>query len=161
MKNIILVRHAKSSWENSLPDMDRPLNNRGFNDAAWVANSINNKLPVPQLILSSPANRAKTTASIFIKNLNWQHIPYYLNDALYDFSGERVVSVIKECSNAVNSVFVFGHNHAMTAIANTFGSLHFNNVPTCGLVHIRVAVDKWKDFTAGETIFKVFPKDLK
>ena len=86
MKRLIVVRHAKSSWEFNVPDHERPLNLRGENDAKVVSKQLVGKIN-PELILSSDAIRAKTTAKIFVSNLNINPKNISLNHELYDFSG--------------------------------------------------------------------------
>jgi len=161
MKNLILIRHAKSSWVHQVSDFERPLKKRGLEDSKLVSNYVKDKIFKPDLVLSSDAKRARSTAEIFMNNLNFQDIDFQLNNQLYDFSGNDLVQVIKETNDSILNLMIFGHNHAITAFANTFGSKYFDNVPTCGLVHIRFNIESWKDLNQGETMFSVFPKDLK
>ncbi len=161
MKRLYLVRHAKSSWEYDLTDHKRPLNNRGFKDAHLVSTHLKGTIPLPDLVLSSDAMRALTTANIFISNLGLNEDDIVLNHDLYDFSGLNLTKVIKECDNAVNTLMVFGHNHAMTYFVNTYGNKPIGNVPTSGFTHIEMDIDSWKDLEKGVTIQTVFPRDLK
>jgi len=161
MKELILIRHAKSSWEHQVTDFERPLKGRGIKDARMISNHIRNKIIKPDLILSSDANRAKSTAKIFLDILDFNDTLFHLNHNLYDFSIGKLIQEIKNCDDSVDSLMLFGHNHAITAFACTFGSRYFDNVPTCGLVHIRFNINSWKDLNQGETLYTVFPKDLK
>ncbi len=161
MKNIIIVRHAKSSWEFNLTDHERPLNDRGFRDADLVSKHLITDGLHPDLILSSDANRAKTTASIFIKNLNFESIKTKLVHDLYDFTGGNLLEVIKNCDDSVQNLMIFGHNHAITGFVNTYGDIFVNNVPTCGVVIIECDVSKWKNLVKGKTTKTLFPKHLK
>lgn len=159
-KRIIIVRHAKSSWEYDVSDHERPLNDRGVQDAHSVSRFIKDDLH-PDLIISSDANRAKSTASIFIANLNMDTNEVHLNHNLYDFSGENLIKVIKSCDAKHNELMIFGHNHALTFFVNTFGNLYIDNVPTCGVVIIEFDISNWNDLKKGKTIRTVFPRDLK
>lgn len=159
-KKIILIRHAKSSWETNVTDHERPLNDRGVRDAHLVSNFIKNELH-PDLVISSDANRAKSTASIFIANLNIATNKVRLNTDLYDFSGENLIKVIKSCDDSHHEIMIFGHNHALTFFVNKFGNIYVDNVPTCGVVIIEFDIDAWTDLKKGKTIRTVFPKDLK
>ena len=161
MKNLYLVRHAKSSWEYDLSDHERPLNNRGYKDANLVSNHLKGNLKLPDLVISSDAVRAKTTARIFIDNLGIQDSIFSLNHDLYDFSGLQLTEVIKDCHDSIDTLMVFGHNHAMTYFVNTFGNKPIGNVPTSGFTHIELDIDSWSDLKKGSTEQTVFPKELK
>ena len=78
-----------------------------------------------------------------------------------DCGGSGLVVTIKSCDDEVNTLLVFGHNHAITAVSNTYGSKLFENVPTSGVVVIQFDTNSWKTISEGTTILKVFPKDLK
>jgi len=161
MKKLKIIRHAKSSWKYQVIDFERPLKDRGIADAFLVATSAKSKFFKPDLILSSDAIRAKSTAEIFIKNLGFNSIDFKLNNKLYDFSGEDLIEVIKKCDANVDHVMIFGHNYAITSFVNTYGSVVYDNVPTSGLVSIEFKMDDWKNLAPGKTILKIFPKDLK
>ena len=161
MKKLILVRHAKSSWENNLSDHDRPLNDRGIADAILVSNHIKESDFSADLVLSSDAVRAKTTAKIFVENLQIEASIFHLENDLYDFSGSQLLHLIKNCDNSINTLMIFGHNHAVTAFVNTFGDIPIDNVPTCGVVSIVFDIDNWENIAKGETVSTLFPRDLK
>jgi phosphohistidine phosphatase len=160
MKKIILVRHAKSSWEHNVSDHDRPLNEKGFDDAHMVSCEIYGKIN-PDLILSSDAVRAKTTAKIFLSNLNISENKLVLNHQLYDFSGYNLLEVIKNCDNSINEILIFSHNNAITNFVNSYGNLYIDNVPTCGVTIIEFYINHWKELKKGRTIETIFPRDLK
>jgi phosphohistidine phosphatase len=161
MKNLTIIRHAKSSWEYQVTDFERPLKNRGIKDAQLISNYVKNKILIPDLILCSDSKRTRSTAQIFIKNLDLKNIDMKFDNDLYVFSLRNLLQKIKNCDDSVNNLMLFGHNHAITDFTNTFGSIHFDNVPTCGLIQIRFNIDYWKNLNKGETIFSIFPKDLK
>ena len=161
MKNLYLVRHAKSSWAHDVTDHERPLKKRGFNDAHLVSNHLKNRIKKPDMVISSDAMRAKTTANIFASNLGIREDEIQLNHELYDFSGFKLTDVIKNCNNSIETLMVFGHNYAMTSFVNKFGNKFIDNVPTSGFTHIRFEIEDWQDLTTGITILTVFPKELK
>lgn len=161
MKTLYLVRHAKSSWEHDVTDHQRPLNERGYNDADLVSKHIKALIEMPDLVMSSDAVRAKTTASIFIDNLGLNEDDIELNHQLYDFSGSDLMDVISNCDDTINTLMVFGHNHAMTAFVNTFGNKPIGNVPTAGFTAIELDIHSWNDLRPGKTLHMVFPKHLK
>ncbi|MBT8309462.1 MAG: phosphoglycerate mutase [Flavobacteriaceae bacterium] len=161
MKTLYLVRHAKSSWEFDVIDHERPLNKRGFKDAKLVSKHLKDKLKLPDLVMSSDAMRAKTTAYIFMKNLGMDEDEVVLNHQLYDFSGRNLTKTISDCDDDVNTLMVFGHNHAMTSFVNAYGDKPTGNVATSGFTHIEFDIDSWKDLKPGKTKISLYPKQLK
>ncbi|MDA9070232.1 histidine phosphatase family protein [Arenitalea sp.] len=161
MKKLVLVRHAKSSWEHDVTDHQRPLKKRGFKDADMVSNSFKKISLTADFLISSDAIRAKTTAEIFISNLNMDESIVRFTHDLYDFSGKSLLRVIKSCDDIINTLMVFGHNHALTDFVNTYGDKYIDNVPTSGLVIIEFDIDNWKDLKPGKTCYTLFPRDLK
>ncbi|WP_406683659.1 histidine phosphatase family protein [Seonamhaeicola sp. MEBiC1930] len=160
MKKLILVRHAKSSWEYDVIDHERPLKKRGINDANIVSKNLKTKNFEFDKVLSSDALRAKATANIFKVGLSFKN-EIELNHKLYDFSGRDMLEVIKSCDNNVETLLVFGHNHAITDFANTYGNYYIDNVPTSGVVVIEFEIDNWGILCRGNTICKLFPRDYR
>ena len=161
MKTIILVRHAKSSWENNLSDRQRPLKNRGLNDAKKVSDAFSKLEYLPETYFSSPAKRALETSEIFLETLKIDPSKLTIVEDLYDFDGNNVLKFIKSLNNATKSVMIFGHNHAFTSISNIFGDVYLDNLPTSGLVKINFEIDNWEDLKKGTTEFIIIPKELK
>lgn len=161
MKNLILIRHAKSSWEAPLKDIDRPLDKRGINDAHLVAINCLKFLPKSFLIWSSTAKRASETSIIFAQNILYplENITY--KDELYTFDANNLEKIIKSCNNNYDNVILFGHNEAITNFVNKFGDIFIENVPTSGFVSLKFDSDNWQNISKGKTIKTIFPKDLK
>ncbi|MGB5419549.1 SixA phosphatase family protein [Algibacter sp.] len=160
MKKLILVRHAKSSWEYDVTDHERPLKSRGYKDADIVSKALKGRLK-PDLVISSDAARTKETSDIFVSNLNINTDIVTYNHDLYDFSGANLLQVIKSCDNIINTLMIFGHNHALTAFVNTYGDTYIDNVPTSGVVIIEFDINQWHDLKPGKTLTTLFPRDLK
>lgn len=161
MKTLVLVRHAKSSWEHNLTDLDRPLSERGFSDAEMLSHYFKNYNFHPNYVFSSPANRALTTCNIFMEALNLSKKMLSVDHQLYDFGGQQVSQFIKSLDDNYQNVMIFGHNHAFTAISNIFGNKFIDNVPTCGLVMIEFDTVFWKTIDKGHTKLTLFPKELR
>ncbi len=161
MKEIILIRHGKSSWEHDVTDRERPLKTRGINDIKLVANHFFNNNSVPEIIFSSPARRALSTCEIFMNTLNIAKEEVVVVEELYDFDGRNVIDYIKNLSNEYNEVMIFGHNHAFTSISNIFGDTFIDNLPTSGLVKLKFDINDWNDLKKGITEFIIIPKELK
>ncbi len=161
MRTIVLMRHGKSSWEYDVTDRERPLNQRGKNDAKLVANHFMKQNVVPTIIFSSPAKRALNTCKIFIKAFNLSETSIRVEENLYDFGGESVVNFIKNLPDSCSDIMIFGHNHAFTSITNIFGSIFIDNLPTSGLVKINFEVESWREIKSGQTELILIPKELK
>jgi len=161
MKKLIFVRHAKSSWKHGVSDIYRPLKKKGVIDSALVSEEFLNYGFTPEIVFSSSAKRALETCEMFIKNLKMDKDIIRIEDKLYDFNGMNVISFIKSIDNNYNTVMIFGHNHALTSIVNTYGTTYIENLPTSGLVAIKLNIDNWIDLRRGETLLTIFPRDLK
>lgn len=161
MRQLVLIRHAKSSWEHDVTDVLRPLKKRGLRDAALVSRAFKNSSFNPDIIFSSPANRALTTCKIFVKDLNLDENKIKIVEDLYDFGGQNVMNFITNIDDSYKKVMIFGHNHAFTSICNIFGDQFIDNLPTSGLVVINFDVTSWQKVKKGITKLTIFPRDLK
>ena len=164
MKNtkiLILIRHSKSSWNENVSDISRSLKKRGINDAHLVSRYLKGRALSPDSIICSPSKRTQETAKIFIENLDLTAVDFKIVNNLYDFAGEEALDVIKSCDDTVNSLMVFGHNNALTTIANTYGNEYIDNITTSGFVEIHFDTSTWKNIDVGTTKKIVFPKHLK
>lgn len=147
MKTVYFIRHAKSSWADlGLSDHDRPLNKRGKHDAPHMASLIVEKGAIADLIISSSARRARSTARHFRKALGLEKDQMLLDRRLYHAGIETILTVIQELPAEFASVFVFGHNPGFTHIANLFSYRPIENVPTCGIVKVEADITSWLEF---------------
>ena|SRR3970040_1937132 len=161
MKNLILIRHAKSSWEAPLKDIDRPLEQRGIKDAHLVAANCLNYVPPIFVMWSSTAKRASETALIFAQNILYPVESIIFKEELYTFDENQLEKVIKSCSNIFENVILFGHNEAITNFVNKFGDIFVDNVPTSGFVSLEFETDNWEKISKGKTKKIIFPKKIK
>ncbi len=146
MKTVYFIRHAKSSWdEPSLRDIDRPLSSRGLRDAPFMANMLKSKSVKPDLIISSPANRALTTAKFFAKELGIDADSIEVKRNIYEAYPEDVINVIRNANDAVSVILIFGHNPTFTSLANRFTEDYIPNIPTCGIVKIEADIKSWSE----------------
>jgi len=162
MKNLFLIRHAKSSWENlNLKDFDRPLNERGHRDAKDMANRLKNKNITFDKILSSPANRAQTTAKYFLNILEIEEKKFELAADIYDAYESDILKLVQNTSSSINNLAVFGHNPTFTILTNKFADNYIMNVPTCGIVSVSFETEVWADFFEAprKLLFFDFPKN--
>ncbi len=162
MKNLIFVRHGKSSWDFDVNDQDRPLKLRGIRDGQRVANVFKTLAGLkPDRIFTSPANRAVHTCMIICRNLDYPMENVQITRALYDFSGESLIQFVKSLDDSLRTVAIFGHNYAFTNVVNQWGNRRLDNVPTSGLVHIKFPVDQWASISQGSTEQVIFPKEIR
>lgn len=161
MKNVLFMRHGKSSWELNVGDQDRPLSQRGITDAHLVGGELAKEKIWPDIVFSSPANRALHTAMICLRNLKYPLAKIQISNELYDFSGNQVLDFIQKTDDSLDTIMIFGHNHAFTYLVNSLGDSYIENVPTSGYVHIQFKQDSWGEISQGKTNKTVFPKHLK
>ncbi|HRG02482.1 MAG TPA: histidine phosphatase family protein [Bacteroidia bacterium] len=161
MKNLIVIRHAKSSWDAPLKDIDRPLDNRGIKDAHRIALRAVKHLPKTFLMFSSTAKRASETAIIFAQNFLYPIENIVFKEELYTFDENNLERIVKSLNNKYDNVILFGHNEAITNFVNKFGNIFIENVPTSGFVSLKFDSDNWQFIDRGRTIKTLFPKDLK
>lgn len=158
MKNLILVRHAKSSWDLPLSDIDRPISQKGLNDAFLISDIFKNYLPNRFLVWSSCARRAKETSLIFSQNLLFSQENIIFKKELYTFDEHQLFQQIKTCQNQVENLIVFCHNDAITTFVNKHSDDFIKNVPTSGLVVIEFNEEQWCNINRGKLKLKLFPK---
>lgn len=161
MLQLILIRHAKSSWETIVEDKARPLSNRGIQAAHAVSDAFKAFLPDRFIIWSSPAKRAFETAVIFCQNLNVSYETIIKKEALYTFELIPLEENIKKCENKHQNLILFGHNDAITNFVNKFGDLSIENVPTSGVVIMEFDQECWTDIANGRVVKQIYPRDLK
>lgn len=161
MKTLYIVRHAKSSWEEDVEDHQRPLNERGKLDCILMSNYIASGFKAPDLILTSSAIRALTTAQQFKKAFNLPDAHFKADDFLYDFSGDHFLKTIEKIPNHIDILMIFGHNYGFTHLVNKMGNKFIDNLPTCGFVQITFETKTWSNLSKGKTIATLFPKDLR
>lgn len=161
MKRLILIRHAKSSWDAPLNDCDRPLDNRGIKDAHLVASHSIKHLPKTFMVYSSIAKRASETAVIFAQNISFPIENIEFKNEIYTFESKKLERVVNSFNDKNDNIILFGHNEAITNFVNKFGDILIENVPTSGFVSMQFDTDSWQNLTGGKTLKTIFPKDLK
>jgi phosphohistidine phosphatase len=161
MKNLILIRHSKSSWDVPVTDIERSISHRGVQDAHLIASKTIEILPSSYIVWSSKAKRTKETAYIFSQYLSIPLETIYFSEDLYTFDSEKLEKCIKKCENLYNSLILFGHNEAITKFVNKFGDLYIDNVPTSGVVILQLDTNDWNSISKGKTIATLFPSHFK
>ena len=162
MKNLFLLRHAKSSWDNAaLSDFDRPLSKRGISNAIMLSKYIQKHSISFDLVLSSPSERTQSTLDLVLNSFD--PIPKTsLKDSIYHASPSNLSQLIKELDDEINNLLIIGHNpglHILTEILTNESIVKF---PTCALAKI-TNFNHWKDIDAGILNLEslISPKELK
>lgn len=165
MKELVLIRHAKSDWGNEyLKDIDRHLNERGYSDAYLLSKWFAKNQAAPNLILASTATRALNTALIFARAMEFNMTDFKLEKDIYESTVPTLLSIIKKQNDTKNKIMLFGHNPGITNLCNDLcKDVFFENVPTCGIVSISFKSESWKNISKenSKLNFQQFPKEYK
>jgi len=142
-RTLFLVRHAKSSWDGiDLPDTERPLADRGKRDAPMMGKRLEKRQVKPDLILSSPARRALSTAEIIANELDYRVKDIVVDDRLYATDAETLLGVIGELSDKLKCVMLFGHNPEFTDLAHRLSN-EVTLMPTCAVAQFTFESESW------------------
>ena len=151
MKQLVLIRHAKSSWSDpALADRDRPLNKRGLRDAPRMGLRLVERFGDSSIsIISSPALRAKSTAHILAGELGVAESDVVLKDFLYHAEVEALMRAVETLDDSSERVLLVGHNPGLTDFASELCGKAVKWMPTCGIVALNFDVDSWVDVQLG------------
>lgn len=162
MKRLILLRHGKSSWSTGEADVDRPLLPRAYEDASLVAERFNKETTYSFSLWSSKANRAKTTADVFYKNLQNRVEEFAVKDNFYTFDVNELLKLIQQLPNHLDNLMLVGHNPAFTQLLNYFClGANVYNLPTTGLAELIFSEVNWNNVNNGKLNLLLLPKNLK
>ena len=145
MKTLFLVRHAKSSRDDpALPDRDRPLDDRGRRDAPRMGKRLAKRDVKPDLLLSSPALRALTTAQLIADEIGFKCKDIVVDDRLYASSPDDLLAVIRALDNKLDRVMLFGHNPEYSELAHRLSS-DIVDMPTSAVAEYNFDTKAWSD----------------
>lgn len=157
MKTVLLVRHAKSSWDDpAMVDFERPLNERGKKDAPAMAKRVKDKNLKIDAFISSPAKRAKKTAKLFAEVFKFNEEKIIYKTELYHADPETFFTVIEQADNNKEFIAIFSHNPGITYFVNELTEIKIDEVPTCGVFALSADCSKWKDFRKAKKQFLFF-----
>ena len=160
MKTLYLVRHAKSDRGIAdLEDIDRPLNARGYINAHAMGKILKEKKYHPELIVSSPAVRAISTALIFARIFKHPLEKIKVEHGIYEADPDDCISTIRQLDNTHKSVMLFGHNPTLTFVVNKLTEFNIEHLPTTAVVCIDFTAGNWNDIEKGQIRFFDFPKN--
>lgn len=156
LKILHIARHAKSSWDyKNVTDFDRPLKERGIHDAYEMAGRMKMKHPLPELIITSPANRAFHTALIFSRVLELPFNQFRVDPDIYGSDADGLFQMIKRVDDKFRSVMIFGHNPEFSNLVNFLTGDSVDEVPTCGVMSIFYDTEKWQEISR-EKVAKIY-----
>lgn len=157
MKILLVVRHAKSAWDDpSLPDFERRLTDRGKSDSKMMAKRLEDKLIKIDSFVSSPAKRAKKTATIFMKEFEKDKKKLQTLPSLYEADVKDFYDAVESLDDGDKTVALFSHNPGITEFVNSLDCSPVYNMPTCSVYAIEVKTKHWKDFRIAEKEFLFF-----
>jgi phosphohistidine phosphatase len=164
MKQLIILRHAKSSWENAaLTDFDRTLNQRGIADVTTMAQRLQERKIAIDVFIASTARRARTTAELFIQAMQEATPTLLLSEKLYQASAATLLQAVKAINDQYQTAAIVAHNPGITNFVNALTTnLQTDNMPTCGMFGINITTTHWREFEAAEKtfLFYDYPKNF-
>ena len=162
MKRLLILRHAKSSWSDaSLDDWQRPLNERGRRDAPRVGDLLRNRSLVPDVIITSDAVRARTTAQAVAEAAGYTR-ELVVEPSLYHATPDEVIAVLNSVPDQARSVMIVGHNPGLEGVVQQLTG-EYHGLTTAALVQVAVPIARWSELdgtTAASVVDTWQPKDL-
>ncbi|MBN1142587.1 MAG: histidine phosphatase family protein [Deltaproteobacteria bacterium] len=161
MKRLALMRHAKSSWKDpALEDFDRPLNKRGRENAPLMGRRLARFGFQPQLILASPALRARQTAELVAAELSGSRREVVYEPRLYQQQPTTLLEVIKDIDEGIQDVLLIGHNPELTELVNFLSTRKFDQLATGGVACLIFQIESWQRIqpNSGDILFESYPK---
>lgn len=161
MRTLLLLRHAKSSWgDASLPDIARPLNERGRRAAPLIGGEMRRRGAAPDLVLSSPATRTRETLEL-VRVAAKLDAFVRLDERIYEASVDDLLQVIADAEDEYASVLVVGHNPGLENLLTHFTS-EVHPMPTAALAALALDAASWRDARGAVARLDWFvkPRDL-
>ena len=158
------MRHGKSSWsDHSISDKERPLKKRGFLEATLVGKRLMEIAGKPDLLISSPALRALTTARIVAEQIEYPEKDILIQSDLYGAGLNDIFGMLTTLKDDSNSIMLFGHNPTFTQAVNHFQTSFLQNLPTSGCIGFDLNIDDWTNVENASVIksIQIIPSQLK
>ena len=163
MKTLLILRHAKSSWDHDdLADYDRPLSKRGESDVPQIGILLQKEHLVPDLIISSSAQRAHKTAQLVVNACGGYEHELRVCPELYLAQPLAYLLILQELGGQIDRVMVVGHNPGLEQLLEALTG-QINPLPTATLAHVRLNIAHWSDFgkdRSGELVSIWRPQEM-
>lgn len=154
MKTLYLMRHAKSSWSfDDLNDHDRPLNERGRDDAPQMGQALAERNITLDLLVSSSAVRALSTAALVAKELNYPNEKITVQERIYRADVADLLDIVQRLPDTADSVLLIGHNNTITDFANLLSPSQLNEMPTAAVVCLKFNCASWEQIDRANAEF--------
>lgn len=171
MKRLLLMRHAKSSWEDpDMPDEERPLNERGRAAAQTMAKWLDGRGDVPDVVITSSAARSKETWERIKAALGVKNAEVIVQDSLYSSGPSAMLKALGRVPDKAERVLMIGHQPVVSSFARKLANGHtpsacaraYKKFPTGAIAVIDLPAEHWDDVEFGNADFKRFamPKEL-
>lgn len=163
MKTLYLLRHAKSSWSfDELSDQERPLNDRGRDDAPLMGQALAKRRIRPDVVVSSPAVRAMSTAVLVAREMQYPHEKIVVEPGIYGAEVDDLLAIIRNLPDAAGSALLVGHNPTITDTANALSPSSLKEMPTAAVVCLRFSCEQWADVAQAnaEFYFYDYPRNV-
>lgn len=159
MKQLLLLRHAKSSWESLVEDRNRSLTEGGVNRIKRIAKASSQLFKSYEVVFSSPANRAMHTACVMMHEVQMPFEYFNLREQLYTFKVSELINFIKSLPDHYSKVICVGHNPAFTYAVSTLSTTNLDHLPTAAWAQIQFEQNKWEHIKNGMAQIGL-PKDI-
>ncbi|GAA4013528.1 histidine phosphatase family protein [Hymenobacter fastidiosus] len=162
MKTLYLMRHAKSSWDfDDLSDQERPLNNRGRDDAPYMGQALAKRDIHLDLLVSSPAVRTLSTASLVAREIDYPHDRIEVIEGIYQAEVRDLLTIVRAFPDTAGSVLLVGHNNTLSDFVNLLSPNQLPELPTAAIVCLKFAIEHWADLDRAnaEFYFYDYPKN--
>lgn len=154
MKVLYLMRHAKSSWSyDELNDHQRPLNDRGRDDAPLMGQALAGRNIKVDLLLTSSAVRAQSTAVRVAQEIGYPHDQIRVEDGIYRAEVKDLLALVRACPAEAGSVLLVGHNNTITDFANLLSPNSINEMATAAIVCLHFRVEQWQEIDRANAEF--------
>lgn len=157
MKRLLIIRHAKSGWDNTAStDFERTLTDQGKSDARIMARRLIEKSIGIDRFVSSPAKRAHQTTKIFMNEYKANKDNLLLIPSLYEASVKHFYEAIDMLNDEDITVALFAHNPGVTDFVNSTGCSLIYNMPACAVFGLTINANHWKEFENAKKEFLFF-----
>lgn len=161
MKQLLLLRHAKSDQNIGLPDKQRPLSTRGINEAPVIGKFLLDKNLIPDTVICSTSTRTRETLKLVFQEIP-QNIKIEFSDLIYENNPDKILTLIAGTSRQVDRLMIIGHNPSTEELAGMLTGFNFEKYGTSGLALIEFSLQEWSEIfnTKGELKFYTSAKIL-
>jgi phosphohistidine phosphatase len=161
IKHLFLVRHALAVAPTPLQkDFERELSSRGVIEASKMGDRLHKLGVSPSVMVTSPANRCLTTASLIAEQLGFNTDQLIEDASLYETSVRTIMAVINDLSEHCEQAMIIGHNPYLTYLAEFLTHAEIGNIPTCGVAHITFENLTWSEVggQTGQLVWFEYPE---